>query len=181
MEEAMAPAEARYREYIMTETWGHLAPKRNKTYTGEIIWALDLYDSGYLNPKVLKCELGDLPDSPWFYSAMMDFLRSLTDRPDGDNRKQEDETTGRLYIWKGTFRNYKFSGTFQQILVPGLGGTTTNRFSAKLTKKHFETIAAEVRVLPPTQRTSRFNQILPELTKSNPRFDEKRFRQACGV
>lgn len=102
METVFAPVEARYRAAVREETWGHLAPARNKIYRGHIIFALGCFGSDRLNPTVLECEL-DLESSPWFFNAMRDFLRSL-----------EGEEGG-VYRWDGTFKNYEFKGTVRRI------------------------------------------------------------------
>jgi len=177
LEDAFAPIYAQYRADIQRATWGHLAPTKNKTYSGYIVWALDLYDSGYLNPKVLACEMRDLPDSPWFYSAMIEFLQSLTEQ--NDNRKQEEETAGKVYRWDGTFKNYKWKGTWRQLHVEGMD--LVKPVPVKLTKKDFQRIAAEIRQMPPKERHIKINALLPELRASNPRFNDKAFVLACGL
>lgn len=190
-DEAFAPIEHLYKMQVMEATWGHLAPKKGITYRGHIVWALDLYDSGYLNPKILACELPGMCDSPWFYNAMIDFLQSIHeemfksyDRTSPNYQgKREQATAGTVWRWDGTFCNYKWKGKFVQLNVPGLTevSTTLRRPSAKLTKQDFERLASEVRALPPKQRVIRVSEILPELKQSNGRFDERRFKAACGL
>ncbi len=102
MADAFAPVEALYRARVIESTWGHLAPLKNKTYSGHMVFALGCFGSDALNPTVLECEIG-LDSSPWFYDAMIDFLSSLG----GDE--------GGVYRWDGTFRNYEFKGTVRRI------------------------------------------------------------------
>lgn len=49
----------------------------------------------------------------------------------------------------------------------------------KMTKKDFDRIAGEVRALPAKQKEKRIKELLPELRASNPKFNEKKFREAC--
>lgn len=98
--DAMLPAEQWHRENVMRETWGHLAPKRNKSYRGFITFAIGCYDSGELNPTVLACELDELEDSPWLYDELNDWLQSTSDQ----------YQVGCVYRFVGKFRNYQFVG-----------------------------------------------------------------------
>lgn len=101
--DAFAPAEARHKARVMAATWGHLAPKRNRTYRGHVIWALGCFGNDHLNPTVLECELSGLESSPWFYEALHDFLRTQSDQAGG------------LFRFDGTFRNYQFRGRVQKL------------------------------------------------------------------
>lgn len=101
--EAFALAEARYKAAVMEETWGHLAPKKNKTYKGFIVFAVGCYGNDPLNPVILLCEFKDLDASPWFFDAMSDFLA---------NHKEE---IGNVYRFDGSFRNYLFKGKIKGV------------------------------------------------------------------
>lgn len=90
MEEAFAPIEAEYRAQVLADTWGHLAPKKNLTYNGRIVFVFGIYDSGEL----------------WFYDAVHEFLGHFT-----------PGEPGRVYEWRGTFRNYKFKGRKPKLLL----------------------------------------------------------------
>lgn len=103
MTDAFAPVEAHYRAKAMQATWGHLAPRKNKSYRGYIAFALGCYDCGHLNPTPLACEFKGLDDSPWFYQAVNEFLESLGGK------------AGEVYRWEGIFRNYEFTGTLQKV------------------------------------------------------------------
>ena len=54
--EAFAPAEARHHENVRRETWGHLAPVRNRTYRGRVVYAVGCYGDDPLNPTILVSE-----------------------------------------------------------------------------------------------------------------------------
>lgn len=117
---------------VMNATWGHLAPERNKTYRGKVIWALGCgYNHSDLNPTVLLCDFGDLPDSPWFYDALIDFLQELVERGTG------------LWQWEGTFRNYSWCGKLTELPVVGLNNFKGNRLSPsnKLSMSKKEAVA----------------------------------------
>lgn len=103
--EAFAPWEAEYKVRVMADTWGHLAPKRNKTYTGHVIFAVGCFGSDHLNPTALECEFKDLDSSPWFFDALCDFMGDI------------ETETGGVYRFDGTFRNYQFKGTVQRLIL----------------------------------------------------------------
>ncbi len=86
---------------VMEDTWGHLAPIKDKVYRGRIAFAVGCFDSGHLNPTPLLFELGDLDSSPWFYHAVHAFLSELPKQ----YRKE-----GCVYEWNGSFCNYEFKG-----------------------------------------------------------------------
>ncbi len=108
MEAAFAPAEAHYRAQVMADTWGHLAPKRNKIYRGSVVWALGCCGSDNLNPTVLSFELTardgeELSSSPWFFDCMIEFLQ------------QHSREEGSVFRFDGQFRNYVFTGTIRRL------------------------------------------------------------------
>lgn len=107
MAEAWAPMEARNREIVMGNTWGHLAPKKNKTYRGRVVYAVGCFGSDDLNPTAIVSEWGRLDSSPWFYDALAEFL---SDAP------PELRKAGCVYEWTGTFRNYAFDGQCRELL-----------------------------------------------------------------
>jgi hypothetical protein len=111
--DALAACEEIYRQVVLEETWGHLAPKKNKTYKGRVVYATGCYDNGDLNPTPLSCNLKGLDSSPWFYSAIHEWLQDLPE----EYRKE-----GCVYEWRGTFRNYEFNGKVTLIL----DGNTVN-------------------------------------------------------
>ncbi len=107
MQEAFGPAEAKYKSIVMQDTWGHLAPTKNTTYKGEIVFAESIYgDMG-----VLKCDFKSfkgkvLDDSPWFYECLYDFLWAIEDRKEGV-----------VYKWTGKFKNYEFTGRLEAMFA----------------------------------------------------------------
>lgn len=102
MADVFAPVEARYRAQVLKATWGHLAPRRHKAYSGHVVFAVGCFGSDPLNPVALECEIG-LDSSPWFFDAMEDFMQSL---------KCEE---GGVYRWDGVFKNYEFKGTVRRL------------------------------------------------------------------
>jgi hypothetical protein len=108
--DAFAPAAAAYHTAVIKETWGHLAPQKNKTYRGQLTFALGIFGSDDLNPTALECAFktrkGEtLESSPWFFDAMMEFMQSL----------QDTTKAGGVYRFVGTFKNYQFNGAVQRL------------------------------------------------------------------
>lgn len=79
MAEAFAPWEADYKAKVMGATWGHLSPKARQEYRGSILFAHGAY--GDLVP--LRADFRDLPDSPWFFQDMLDFIVGSKTKPGG--------------------------------------------------------------------------------------------------
>jgi hypothetical protein len=111
MAEVFAPAEERYRIQVQEDTFGHLAPKKNTTYRGHVIFAIGCYDCGELNPTPLSVEFGDLPDSPWFYDALIDLLS------EDQGVDKQRFAAGHVYRFDGSFRDYVFRGKFRECEV----------------------------------------------------------------
>jgi hypothetical protein len=110
--DAFAPVEAAYRVAVMKDTWGHLAPKKNKTYRGRIVFAVGIYGSDELNPTVIHCHFDGLDDSPWFFDTLSDFLQEGQSDLGGSERRFPE---GAVYQFDGTFRNYAFKGKFKRV------------------------------------------------------------------
>lgn len=117
MEAAFAPAEAKYKQEVLADTWGHLAPLRNKTYRGHVVFAVGCFGSDDLNPTIIECELESrdgvsLDSSPWFYDSVTDFVGEFVGIDDSGEAK-----TGGVYRWEGTFRNYKWTGKLRRLTL----------------------------------------------------------------
>lgn len=110
MADAFAPIEARYREQVMRDTWGHLAPTKNRTYRGFIVFAIGCYGSDELNPTVLSIDFKGLDDSPWLFDELAEFLGKPQWNTDRKRWK-----TGCVYRFDGAFKNYKFKGRFRRL------------------------------------------------------------------
>lgn len=91
----------------MKETWGHLAAEKDKTYTGRVVFAVGCFGDDELNPTPIAYDFAELDSSPWFYEALNEFLQDLPD----DQRKP-----GCVYEWRGTMRNYEFTGRIKRLL-----------------------------------------------------------------
>lgn len=116
--DAFAPAEMVYRERLLEATWGHLAPVKNRRYSGRIVFVTGIYGDEENNPTTLYCKLsnktlGDLPDSPWFYDFLQDWYFEQVDA--------DLLTPGVVYEFKGSFFNYKFAGKIRALA--NYGGT----------------------------------------------------------
>lgn len=95
MADVFAPIEAAHRARVMRMTWGHLAPKGGKVYRGSMLFAHGEY--GDIVP--LRAHFIDLPDSPWFFSDMMEWIA------------KQETTGGKIYSFHGTYAKAK-SGEF---------------------------------------------------------------------
>jgi hypothetical protein len=101
--DAFRQHEANYRAAVLADTWGHLAPHKNKKYKGYIVFAVGCCGSDHLNPTPLEIEFDDLDSSPWLYDALIELLQSL------------ETEEGGVYRWDGTFRNYQFIGDVRRL------------------------------------------------------------------
>ena len=90
MERAMAPATARYAAEVQVETWGHLAPRPNRAYSGYMIFVRSTYGDTTL----INAHWDDLEDSPWLYEDMQEYIDNACDRL----------TDGQVYRFDGTYR-----------------------------------------------------------------------------
>jgi hypothetical protein len=97
--DAFIEPDRRFKSTIMADTWGHLAPKQNRTYRGFITFAVGCFGDDPLNPQMLVCEFKGLDASPWFFDAASEFI------------SEEETEPGCVYRFDGTFRNYEFVGT----------------------------------------------------------------------
>ena len=103
--DAFAQTNALYRAQVRADTWGHLAPVKNKSYRGTLVYAVGCLGNDPLNPIALSCEFESLDSSPWFYDAVQEFMQS------------RDNASGCVYEFKGTFKNYKFKGTVRTVFT----------------------------------------------------------------
>jgi len=98
--EAFIPVEEAYKDAVMENTWGHLAPRRNAQHKGSMLFAR----SEYGDLVILNSAFDGLDDSPWLFQAMMDFVSDNTPEPG-------------IYKFTGRFRNYKFVGDVAKVEV----------------------------------------------------------------
>lgn len=102
--ETFAPIEARNRQIVLENTWGHLAPEKNKSYKITILFMISEY--GNLGATIIDTRLMDgLLDSHWLYDAINDYIS-----------KWDLKTSG-VYRIDGTFRNYRFYGHPKKVYV----------------------------------------------------------------
>lgn len=91
-----APIDPANRQAALANTWGHLAPEKNKTYKGEVLFCQSAYNGGSLTLIDTKF---DLESSPWFYDSINEYINSFQNLSDGV-----------VYKINATFRNYKWWG-----------------------------------------------------------------------
>jgi hypothetical protein len=98
--------DAHNRLLVQAATFGHLAPEPQRTYPGYIVFAYSEY--GDVTP--VKVDFDGLPDSPWFYGDMMDFL----------DTQVLDIPSGKVLRFDGRYTKFKnggcrFSGKVREI------------------------------------------------------------------
>jgi hypothetical protein len=117
MHDVFASWEAHYRELQIQDTWGHLAPKKNKTYKGRVVFAIGLFGNDPLNPLPIVCEFKNLDSSPWFYDSLNNFLQDLVQQQRDKEIFNEPVSmpikSGCVYEFAGTFRNYEYNGAIK--------------------------------------------------------------------
>lgn len=91
MDEAWSPIHAAQKHRVMADTWGHLAPRPQTAYRGSILFA----HGEYGNLVALRTDFPELPDSPWFFHDMMEFIGAA---------KTE---AGCIYEFEGTYTRRK--------------------------------------------------------------------------
>lgn len=89
--DAFSGHEALYRSQVMAQTWGHLAPEAGKRYSGTILFTQTEY--GQLVP--IRSDFKDLPDSPWFFEHLNDFVAN------------EATVPGAVCRFRGTYVTFK--------------------------------------------------------------------------
>lgn len=95
--ETVSPALAHYKNAKLAETWGHLAPKKNVSYKGKILFCVSGY--GDTGTALIDSKFDNLEDSPWLYDAINDYINDCEGLEDGG-----------IYRIDCTFRNYRFYG-----------------------------------------------------------------------
>lgn len=104
-EEAFRPYAEVQKQNVLADTWGRLAPEKNKSYKGEILFCKSEYsDVGYA---LIASNFEGLNSSPWLYDFLNDFIYEST--------KADHWPDGKVYKIKGTFRNYRMYGKPQII------------------------------------------------------------------
>ena len=103
IQDAFDVAEEHYRSEVISATWGHLAPKKNKSYSGRIVYAVGCFSEGRLNPVPIVSQFDGLDDSPWLFDALNEFIQTQNNEP------------GCIYEFTGKFRNYRFVGSVNKI------------------------------------------------------------------
>ena len=103
MDAAMAPVNLKNKQTAYKATWGHLAPERNQTYRGYIVFTI----SAFGDMTVIDADFTGLPDSPWLFDAVNEFAF-------------EDKALvhGAVYKWTGSLRNYRFRGVRTALYTP---------------------------------------------------------------
>lgn len=100
--DTFAPIQSHYRDKVNQATFGHLAPEKNVSYKGKILFCHSGY--GDTGTALIDSEFENLQDSPWLYDAINEFLG-----------KWEGLEDGCVYKIDCTLRNYRFYGTPKKV------------------------------------------------------------------
>lgn len=87
------------KELAYQETFGHLAPEKNKKYFGSIIFTKTCYG----HYETIQSNFNTLSSSPWYYDCENQFICDMA----GER--------GEIYKFMGYFKNYKFYGKIKKI------------------------------------------------------------------
>lgn len=87
--------ERRHQE-VMQETWGHLAPTPGEEYAGTVEFALGCFG----DLAVISVYFADLPDSPWLYEDLHNWIWST------------EPEEGKVYRFEGTYRKGERGSVF---------------------------------------------------------------------
>jgi hypothetical protein len=72
---------------VQADTWGHLKPKKGKSYSGWVLFGCSTYG----DVTCLDFELSGLSSSPWFFEDLQEFMA------------QHANYRGKLYLFVGTY------------------------------------------------------------------------------
>lgn len=97
-----------FKNRVMHQTWGHLAPEPGRKYRGDVLFA----HGEYGDLVVLRDNFDNLPGSPWFKSHLDGHFTTLA----------QSLRAGTVATWRGTYTMLKngscrFSGKFELCLV----------------------------------------------------------------
>ncbi len=92
--DAFAKTDAIYAAQVRYQAFGHLAPVRGVRYPGTMIFC----QSEYGDIVCIRADFGDLPDSPWFYEDMQEYI----------GKKALE--AGAIYRFSGYYLKYKNGG-----------------------------------------------------------------------
>jgi len=98
----MVPINAHYKQQVLVNTWGHLAPEKNVSYKGEILFSVSGY--GNAGKALIDSKFDNLNDSPWLYDAIYEYLDKWKGLQDGC-----------IYKINCTLRNYRFYGSPKKV------------------------------------------------------------------
>lgn len=108
--DAFAEGIAIQRAQATCATFGHLAPELGREYAGSILFAHGEYGD-YLP---IRTKFEELPDSPWFFEGMCDFIM--------DHGADGHHDSGKVFWWTGT---YSFTADDET-------GETTHQFDGEV-------------------------------------------------
>jgi hypothetical protein len=108
--EIVAETENLYRSAVLTDTWGHLAPKLQTKYKGSILFGVSAF--GGNNAELIDFDFDGLDSSPWLFEDVETFLHKL----------DTSEMGGKIFKFEGTYKRFKndnhhFWGRVREIII----------------------------------------------------------------
>jgi hypothetical protein len=106
----LAPYNARVKDQVMRETWGHLAPNHRQIYEGFILFTHTAWNK--IEP--IEFEFKNLEMSPWLFEQMNEFISKK-------ELLKNDGSFG-VFIFTGKYQlynngNYRFSGKIKKVKI----------------------------------------------------------------
>lgn len=104
--ETTASIQALDRARVLNVTFGHLKPRPRKKYRGTLVFTQSEF--GQLVP--IRAHFPDLPDSPWLFEHITEFVAEKAKEP------------GEVYRFDGTYMTFlngrpSFSGTVTKVSI----------------------------------------------------------------
>jgi len=112
--DVFAPVVEMQRAQVMNDTWGHLKVDCRKKHPGYI-----LFTAGeYRDLTVIRSSFKGVPDSPWFYTHIHDFIGKKAGRR---------EDCGKVFRFEGFYRvclngKGQFIGKTRVVRIPNRSG-----------------------------------------------------------
>jgi hypothetical protein len=107
MHEVFQEVDAEYRNRVMHNAFGHLAPKLGRPYKGWMTFCITCFG----DIVVIDFEFKNLSSSPWFHQNAHDFVY-----------EQAKDKEGKVLKWTGVYRmytdgTYKFDGPVEEVKI----------------------------------------------------------------
>lgn len=101
---------------VMQATWGHLAPKAGRHYTGTMLFA----HSECGETVLIRTDWDGLDGSPWLQEDMQHFVESAVDDMPGEAGVVTSGARGKVFRWRGSYvrrrdGSHRFDGVLAEV------------------------------------------------------------------